>query len=427
MAIRKTQKKLQDTVNVYTKARAACMERGFGLVGNDRKLLRLKDVHKGKIGYLIGNGPSVRTEDLEALEGAITFCCNRFYLSYGMTKFRQTYTISADQTMIDDFGEEIVSNSAGTVVLVSNERTTLRGDYIVLRWDDRSREPFRFSERPYHHVWLGGSTLFSAAQLGYYMGIRHFFLYGVDHNFKHLIDDDEKDPFRRATGDENHFIPNYRSGKGWSPQQSDHVELSFQTCDLFLRSRGGWMKNATRGGKLEVLERISFDAIDLRPGSAPAGEGASGFRNGDFDQWGDDKLSGWDSVGCVTRRCTDQYLDAPALEMLSPEPDAKGHPHLHQRVEVDPELCTGRLGLFVYGRSWEKGTLFVKLELTESGERDVITLNHPGDGEWHPLNLEVELTPDTDLEALHYSIGLRKVATKSAQISMAQFGIRPGS
>ena len=165
MATRKTHKKLPRVDNVYTKARIACIERGFGLVGNDRNLLRLKDLHKGKIGYLIGNGPSVRTEDLEALEGAITFCCNRFYLSYDMTKFRQTYTVSSDQTMIDDFGQEIVSKSSGTVVLVSNERVPLSGDYIKLRWDDRSREPFRFSERPYHHVWLGGSTLFSAAQL----------------------------------------------------------------------------------------------------------------------------------------------------------------------------------------------------------------------------------------------------------------------
>ncbi|MEA5533512.1 hypothetical protein [Crocosphaera sp. XPORK-15E] len=42
------------------------------------------------------------------------------------------------------------------------------------------------------------------------------------------------------------------------------IEKSFQACDLFLRSQGGWLKNATRGGKLEVLERIDFDlAINI--------------------------------------------------------------------------------------------------------------------------------------------------------------------
>lgn len=426
MKVRKTQQKLRSTDTLYTNARVASIQRGIGLSRNDRKLLRLKDLHKGKVGYLIGNGPSVRTEDLEALDGAVTFCCNRFHLCYDMTDFRQTYTVSSDQTMIDDFGEEIVSKSAGTVVLVSNERTTLRGDYILLRWDDRSREPFRFSEQPYHHVWLGGSTLFSAAQLGYYMGIRHFYVYGVDHSFKHVIDDNEEDPFRRAKGDENHFIPNYRSGKGWNPQQSDHVELSFQTCDLFLRSRGGWMKNATRGGKLEVLERVNLGDLDLGSSSVPVAKRASGFRNGDFEQWDGEKVPGWDSVGCVTRRCSVRHLGAPVLEMVSAEPDAKGHPHLHQRVEVDTTAQGGRLGIFVYGRSWEKGTLFAKLDVAANGERDTITLSHPGDGRWYPLNIEVDLTSDTDLDTLHYSIGLRKEATKSAQISMAQFGTRPG-
>ncbi len=63
----------------------------------------------------------------------------------------------------------------------------------------------------------------------------------------------------RARGDDNHFIPNYRSGKAWCPPATAMIEEMFSFSDKYLRQRGGWIKNATRGGQLEVLERTSFD------------------------------------------------------------------------------------------------------------------------------------------------------------------------
>src|ERR1700677_2831169 len=88
---------------------------GWPINANNRRLRRLANCHQGRVGFLIGNGPSVQTEDLERLRGQVTFCCNRFYLAYPKTSFRPTYTVSADPQMIDDFGAEIVSQSAGQV------------------------------------------------------------------------------------------------------------------------------------------------------------------------------------------------------------------------------------------------------------------------------------------------------------------------
>ena len=71
----------------------------------------------------------------------------------------------------------------------------------------------------------------------------------------------QKDVWHSAYGEGNHFIKNYRSDKPWCPPETKLIEEAFQVCDQFLRTKGGWIKNATRGGKLEVLERTDFDQV----------------------------------------------------------------------------------------------------------------------------------------------------------------------
>ena len=115
--------------------------RGAGITRNDRRILALKNRHRGQLCVLVGNGPSVRIEDIEKLKDCVTFCCNRFYLAYEQhpeMTFRPTYTISADQTMMDDFGEEMEAKCESTLFLVSNETIRLPGDYAgdpVFKYD----------------------------------------------------------------------------------------------------------------------------------------------------------------------------------------------------------------------------------------------------------------------------------------------------
>ena len=117
-----------------------------------------------------------------------------------------------------------------------------------------------FSERIHDFIMPGGGTLIAAAQIGYFMGINRFILYGVDHDFRFQTRQAGRGDSCTAYGEGNHFIEDYRSGQPWIPPLTDYIEESFVICDQFLRSRGGWLKNATRGGKLNILERVNFDA-----------------------------------------------------------------------------------------------------------------------------------------------------------------------
>ena len=217
----------------------------------------LKNVNKGKVAYVIGNGPSVRLSDIEKLSQEITFCANRFYLTYDSTDFRPSYYLVSDPQMIEDFGAEIIKKSSSKNFIVSIFRPKLSGEYYWLPMTPTA--PFMFSTDISQNLSSGGAVIVAGIQIAYYMGIRKIVLYGIDHNFEFSLLKNNTSHYNQAVGDNNHFIPNYRSGTSWCPPDMGLIENSIKNCDKFLRTKGGWLKNGTRGGKLEVCERIDID------------------------------------------------------------------------------------------------------------------------------------------------------------------------
>jgi len=220
----------------------------------------LKNIHQGKKAFLIGNGPSVKIKDLDRIYNTefVTFCANRIHLAYSEMKFRPNYVVSADSQVIRDFGQEIVNSNNGNVCLVYKKKPDISGSFFSFHLSKRLS--LNFSTNIYKDVTLSGGTLFAAMQIAYHMGIREFYLYGVDHNFSY----DTRNPSDGsgdASGEGNHFISGYRGGKTWFAPRYELVEEGFKKADNFLRTAGGYVVNATHGGKLEVLNRIPLDEI----------------------------------------------------------------------------------------------------------------------------------------------------------------------
>ena len=223
-----------------------------------RELKKYENIHQGETAFLIGNGPSVRIEDLEKLKGKITFCCNKFYMSYSSHSFRPTYTVSADDKMIEDFGNEIVQNSEGVVWFcsafpISQEEKGF--EWVFLQSKKLRLERDALLTGAYHT----GATLLAALQIGYYMGIRKFVLYGVDHNFKY----DSRDE-RSSKTEGNHFISNYREGKTWYVPNTERIESSFQKIASLLEMQDGCLVNASRKTKLPYVNRVLFEDCILK-------------------------------------------------------------------------------------------------------------------------------------------------------------------
>ena len=224
-----------------------------------RRLSEWKDKHVGEVAWIIGNGPSVATADLDRLAGRLVLCFNRFHLAHEATKLRATYTFSGDAQMIEDFGQRIVDESGGVVFLAHPSAPDLVGDYVWLR--QAQVFPPLFSKRPDRVVSPGGSTPYVAMQVAYYMGVRKFYFYGADFTFRFTGAKPGGDSFRRATGEGNHFIANYRSGRPWCPPSLLDIGASFLTARLVMEAEGGFIRNVTRGGALEIFPREDFESV----------------------------------------------------------------------------------------------------------------------------------------------------------------------
>ena len=224
-----------------------------------RRLEQMRDAYAGRSAWLVGNGPSVQIGDLDRLAetSQLCFAFNRFHLAYDQTPLRPHFTVTGDAQMIEDFGQEIVDSAEGTVCVAHGRAPALTGDYIWLR--QVSAYPSLFSLEPARWVTPGGSSLYVALQIGYWLGIRRWYLYGADFAFRFNRRQSGQDVFRSANGDDNHFIKNYRSGRAWCPPAIESILPAFHMARMQMELAGGFIRNATRGGSLHVFDRVDFD------------------------------------------------------------------------------------------------------------------------------------------------------------------------
>lgn len=226
------------------------------------ELAALRDKHRGKRGWIIGNGPSVQLEDLAAIpQDDVKFCFNRFYLSYDQHPLREDYVVSADTLMIADFGQEMIERSTGLPLfcLARAALGRLEGPHVVLTPFD-GYLPL-FSMDPAAFISVGGSSVCVALQMAHYMGLRDIVLYGLDYSFSMKLQFDPRFPFPVSYDDGNHFITSYRSARPWCPPTWRDISTGFLNARVAFETTGGRVRNATRGGRLETFTRVDFDAL----------------------------------------------------------------------------------------------------------------------------------------------------------------------
>jgi hypothetical protein len=114
-------------------------------------------------------------------------------------------------------------------------------------------------------VYEGFTITYLMMQWAAYMGFSELFLLGVDHNFKLTRNYFEQFVPSQIVPDEmanDHFSTNYFKKDelvGFADMQSS--EQAYKKAEQYSRERGFRIYNATRGGNLEVFERIDFDEL----------------------------------------------------------------------------------------------------------------------------------------------------------------------
>lgn len=243
--------------------------------------LKLKNKHKGKRCFVIGNGPSLRIEDLEHLKGEITFASNRIFKLFDKTDWRPTYYFCIDYFAYE-MDHKLINMIDSKLRFIPIERTLAAGkiynnityyNRVVNCVDIRDGavvrgKKFLFSEDIEEIVYGGQTVLYDAIQFAVYMGFSEIYLLGVDCNYRLEVSEDGTVTENRDVKNE-HFCNDYTEGCENTVALVAPIyafKLAFEKSKEVCERKSITIKNATRGGKLEVFERVDFDRlIDKNP------------------------------------------------------------------------------------------------------------------------------------------------------------------
>lgn len=217
------------------------------------ELKQFKGKHEGERCFIIGNGPSLTADDLELLKNEICFASNRIYEIYNKTKWRPKYYAISDGNIVKEIAEEAQEKSqADYCFFPSIDCWQMKWNENVLLYRILSNNfcgSFIFSNDISKGIREGWTVTYILTQIAIYMGFKEVYYLGVDcSNFG------------------CHFYQNEVGNK--NEISNDTITLSMRSFDKIkevCKKKNIVVKNATRGGKLEVFERINLEKLlDMR-------------------------------------------------------------------------------------------------------------------------------------------------------------------
>lgn len=245
---------------------------GICFSSNTKKLYGYMNKYNGERCFVIGNGPSLRASDLDTLKNEYTFGSNMIYKIYDQTSWRPTFHASIDLICAQQLSNEYkrhISCPLFTNQTVYNVLQEKPKDTIFVR--DYFRKSHPVSKRFLSYYYPSGATVTAfILELAIFMGFREIYLLGVDctNTFganAHFTDDyvskeiTEKDISRIYKElNRTNTKTSVEAAAGYSIDMSIRA---YKKIDTFSKTKGTTIYNATRGGALEVFERVDFDEI----------------------------------------------------------------------------------------------------------------------------------------------------------------------
>lgn len=225
----------------------------------NQQLKQFKNIHEGERCFIVATGPSLKMEDLDILHqyGEKTISMNRGYLAFEKTDWRPEYYMVSDWRSIKENGEEIKRLPIKNKFIADTYMEFWRGDVPegIYRFHahhvDISGEKVPFSYELVYGVYNKGTVTYNCIQLAVYLGFTEIYLLGVDFDFH-----------GDYNSKSNHFIDTYYNENSETSYFWDKESLaSYEAAKEYADAHGIHIYNATRGGKLEVFERVDFDTL----------------------------------------------------------------------------------------------------------------------------------------------------------------------
>ncbi len=245
-----------------------------------KKVKRFCDLYKNKRCFIVGNGPSLRINDLEKLNDEVTFASNAIYALYKLTDWRPTYYCAWDPV----FCKEMMSKKENINVLIDGCKaafTSILGEGIQFREDIEKLFYIKpiikllkdgmpcFSSYPDEQVYASGTITYAMLQLAVYMGFNQIYLLGMDFSYSverykngRVIENKITNHMEEIQKEDNKLAKKIFSRYGFSYVADIDLQLNgYKAAKKYAEENGIKIYNATRGGKLEIFERVEYDTL----------------------------------------------------------------------------------------------------------------------------------------------------------------------
>ncbi len=239
-----------------------------------QRLRRFRDRHRGKRCFVLGNGPSLRAQDLGLLRNELTFVTNHFVLHPELSSVRPTYYCVSDSAFFLNGGNpewlramcvlprETALFFPELFLPVVRGRAEFHGRkvYHLNYVGDRVCELGTMSVDVTKIVYRGDTVIVDfCLPLAFYMGFEEVYLLGCDMVFG-SEGSEEDDGAHFYDGGQTTTRRKGQAGFKRSEWLRD-VTMSFAIAKRLFEKRGRVIRNATAGGKLEVFPRARYEDV----------------------------------------------------------------------------------------------------------------------------------------------------------------------
>jgi hypothetical protein len=240
----------------------------------------IKNKYKDQPGFVIGNGPSLKIDDLTRIheKGFVSIASNKIFLSFDQTPWRPTIYTLADDLVFKNHSQNIHEDikivhtpSMHDLKDTSKEQRVWKSlpyisfEIIIKYLKDRfiykkyvKGLQHGISNNMAHGAYGGCTVTYNNIQIATHLGLNPIYLIGCDHSYSK---DRDKNNIQDV-GTNAHFIKGYlKEGEKVNPAPIDCMTKAYHDARLYCEANNIQIFNATRGGSLEVFERVNFDTI----------------------------------------------------------------------------------------------------------------------------------------------------------------------
>lgn len=226
-----------------------------------KKIVDLRNIHKGERCFIVATGPSLTIEDLNLLKNEITIGENSIYKLYDMMGWRPTYYAMADISLtrkvvinekvnFHNFAKKYCFFNAINRDIIKCQNSI----FVDVNWLNHNYKKtnyFRYNPNLEYGIYDFYSITHLCLQLALYMGFNEIYIVGVDNNY---------------FGSKKHVVEEV---KGLSSDWTEEEALITQRChnwgyeliNKIAISQNVKIYNATRGGCVTAFQRITLEEV----------------------------------------------------------------------------------------------------------------------------------------------------------------------